>query len=281
MTGIFYLFLAFSVLGWCIEVIYSYIKKGHFVNRGFLRSPLCPIYGISVCIIYLIIAPFVDLTSTLLEMKDVFLVFTLIFIVASTMEYLTGFVLEKLFHTRWWDYSDRKFNIKGYVCISFSLYWGMGGTALVFLIKYLLVTIDINSIVNEMTIKISYALIALLITDVSFTIRSMVDFRSLILEMEKSSPFMGEIKIFLEVLKPKFGNYVRIHEFKNKFEEKMQVNPVYGWKNTLASKAKNYQNSLNRLTKNRLYKAFPDMKINLKNYEERIIKYMQNKRSMD
>jgi uncharacterized membrane protein len=195
------------------------------------------------------------------------------------MEYITGYALEKLFHTRWWDYSDRKFNIKGYVCVSFSIYWGLSGTALVFFLKHLFGTIDVEGIVNETTIKVSYGLIALLITDVSFTVRSMVDFRSLILEIEKSSPVIGEIKILIDSLKPKFGNYVRVNEFKNRFEEKMQLNPVYGLKNTLALKVRNYQSSLNNLTKSRLYRAFPDMKINFKNFEERFKNYMQNKKA--
>ena len=278
MTGIFYLFLVFSIIGWCIEVIYSFVKKGHFVNRGFLNSPLCPIYGLSVSLIYLIIRPFVAVTGSSFEAKDVFIVFMLIFVVTSAMEYLTGYLLEKLFHTRWWDYSDRKFNIKGYVCMSFSLIWGLGGTAVVFMLKHFLGTIDVDSVVNETTIKISYGLIALLITDISFTVRSMVDFRTIILEIEKTSPVVGEIKSIIDTLKPKFGNYMRVHEFKNRMEEKMQLNPVYGLKNTLAAKVRRYQNSLNSLTKSRLYKAFPDMKINIRNFEERFKNYMQNKK---
>ncbi len=279
MTGIFYLFLVFSIVGWCIEVVYTFIKKRQFVNRGFLYSPLCPIYGIGISLIYLALSTFGVVSGSVFEVADVFVVFVLIFIVTSTMEYITGYVLEKLFHTRWWDYSDRKFNIKGYVCVSFSIYWGLSGTALVFFLKHFLGTLDVEGIVNETTIKVSYGLIALLITDVSFTVRSMVDFRSLILEIEKSSPVIGEIKILIDSLRPKFGNYVRVNEFKNRFEEKMQLNPVYGLKNTLASKVRNYQNSLNNLTKSRLYRAFPDMKINFKNFEKRFKNYMQNKKA--
>ena len=278
MTGIFYLFFGFSIFGWCIEVIYSFIKKGHFVNRGFLHSPLCPIYGVGISLIYLVLSSFGVVSESAFEVVDVFVVFVLIFIVTSTMEYITGYVLEKLFHTRWWDYSDRKFNIRGYVCMSFSLYWGLSGTALVFLLKHFLGTIDVDSVVNETTVKISYGLIALLITDIAFTVRSMVDFRSLILEIEKTSTVVGEIKTLIDTLRPKFGNYMRVHEFKNRLEEKIQLNPVHGFKNTLASKMRNYQNSLNNLTKNRLYKAFPDMKINVRNFEERFKNYMKNKK---
>jgi uncharacterized membrane protein len=278
MTGIFYLFLVFSILGWCMEVIYAFVKKRHFVNRGFLHSPLCPIYGSSVALIYMVIRPFITVSGSAFEISDVFIVFALIFFVTSVMEYLTGYVLEKLFHTRWWDYSDRKFNIKGYVCMSFSLIWGIGGTTLVFILKYFLGTIDVDTIVNETTIKISYGLIAFLITDMSFTVRSMVDFRSLILEIEKTSPFVGEIKTIIDTLKPRFGNYMRVIEFKNRLEERMQLNPVYGFKNTLESKVRNYQGSLNRLTKNRLYKAFPDMKINMKDFEKRFKSYMHNRK---
>ena len=92
-------FLIYSCLGWCLEVIYAAVSTGQLVNRGFLNGPVCPIYGFGMIIV----------------------LFTL-----SPLELVGGWALYKLYHTRWWDYSDFPFNIGGYICLEFSLLWGVG-----------------------------------------------------------------------------------------------------------------------------------------------------------
>ncbi|MBO5303916.1 MAG: hypothetical protein J6A92_07690 [Lachnospiraceae bacterium] len=112
-----WMFFIYAAIGWCAEVIYVGLNKGHFVNRGFFNGPICPIYGFGVVIV----------ASALTPLKENGIILFLGSLVLTTiLEYLTGLILEKLFHEKWWDYSDMPFNIHGYVCLKFSVYWGLG-----------------------------------------------------------------------------------------------------------------------------------------------------------
>lgn len=116
-------FFIYAILGWCTEVIYAAFKERKFVNRGFLNGPICPIYGFGVLAVTLILRDYQD---------DLLLLFFMSLSVATLLEWATGFLLEKLFHHKWWDYSDMAFNIQGYICPLFSLIWGI---ACVFVVK--------------------------------------------------------------------------------------------------------------------------------------------------
>lgn len=109
-------FMFYAVVGWCTEVIYKTVCTGKFVNRGFLNGPLCPIYGVGVTIVILCLTPLQD-NLLILYVGSVLL--------TSGLEFVTGFVLEKVFHQKWWDYTDEHFNLGGYVCLKFSLAWGL------------------------------------------------------------------------------------------------------------------------------------------------------------
>lgn len=109
-------FFIYAVLGWCTEVIFAAVNTGKFVNRGFLNGPLCPMYGVGVAVIVFCLSPLED---------NVWLTFLAAVVLTSGLEWITGFVLEKLFHQKWWDYSDMPFNIGGYICLMFSLVWGL------------------------------------------------------------------------------------------------------------------------------------------------------------
>lgn len=113
---VFWVFLIYSFLGWCMEVTYAAVCNGTFVNRGFLNGPVCPIYGVGVLLVIGLLWPLKD---------NALILFVGSVIVTTVLEFLVGWVLEKLFHDKWWDYSDLPFNIKGYVCLKFSLLWGI------------------------------------------------------------------------------------------------------------------------------------------------------------
>ena len=118
-------FFVYAFLGWCAEVGYAATKTGKFVNRGFLNGPWCPVYGFGVVIVLSCLEPLSG-NLPLLFLGSVAL--------TSALEWLTGFALEKLFHQRWWDYSDEPFNLTGYICLRFSLMWGF---ACLFVVKLL------------------------------------------------------------------------------------------------------------------------------------------------
>ena len=114
---IFAYFLIYSCIGWCLEVIYAAVTTGNLINRGFLNGPVCPIYGFGMVIVLFALTP-LSHSLLLLYLGGV--------ILPSALELVGGWALYKLYHTRWWDYSDYPFNIGGYICLEFSLLWGVG-----------------------------------------------------------------------------------------------------------------------------------------------------------
>lgn len=109
-------FLIYSCLGWCAEVAFAAVKTGKFINRGFLNGPVCPIYGFGVCLVVFCLTPVAD---------NILFLFLGSVVLTSAIEYFTGYVLEKVYHQHWWDYSKRPFNFRGYICLQFSLLWGV------------------------------------------------------------------------------------------------------------------------------------------------------------
>ena len=109
-------FFIYSFLGWIWESCYVSIKSKKPVNRGFINGPLCTIYGFGAVSVYLILKEF-DRNLLILYAGGV--------IVATALEFVTGWLMETIFHTRWWDYSNNKFNVHGYICLGCSLAWGV------------------------------------------------------------------------------------------------------------------------------------------------------------
>ncbi len=123
-------FVIFSFLGWCMEVAYHTVCYGDFSNRGFLNGPVCPIYGAGAVLVILALRPFSD---------NLIVLFFCAALITSALEFITGYILEKIFSMKWWDYSDVPFNIKGYICLKFSICWGV---ACSFLIRVILPVCD-------------------------------------------------------------------------------------------------------------------------------------------
>ncbi len=120
------LFAIYSFAGWCTEVIYATMNTGKFVNRGFLNGPLCPIYGFGVVIVVLVLDP---LKGSLI------LLFLGSVLLTTALELITGAVLEKFFMQKWWDYTDEHYNFKGYICLKFSVLWGLACVFVILLIQ--------------------------------------------------------------------------------------------------------------------------------------------------
>lgn len=110
-------FFIYAFVGWVIEVSYHTVTKGRFINRGFLAGPYCPIYGFGAIAVIYFLTDIAEKNKMVLFLGSMF--------IATIIEYIAGFLLEKIFHERWWDYSDRRLNIGGYVCLEFSVIWGM------------------------------------------------------------------------------------------------------------------------------------------------------------
>lgn len=117
------LFFIYSLAGWLIEIIPATIREKKFVDRGFLVGPYCPIYGCGVILITLLLQKYAD---------DVVVIFFLSVIICGTLEYLTSYIMEKIFKARWWDYSNNKFNINGRICLETLVPFGIGGVLVLF-----------------------------------------------------------------------------------------------------------------------------------------------------
>ncbi len=114
---LFLIFIFWGVAGWLIEVVDMRIEAGEFQNRGFLHMPFCPIYGVGMA------AASVGLSGV----KNSWLIlFAFGVIFCSVFEYIVGGIMERLFHTKWWDYSHMRFNIKGRVCLRNAILFGFG-----------------------------------------------------------------------------------------------------------------------------------------------------------
>ena len=119
----FLLFITYSILGWLMEVICTSYNLKRFVNRGFLIGPYCPIYGSGAVLITLLLNKYLDNPITL---------FIMAILLCGVLEYLTSYVMEKVFHLRWWDYSDKKININGRVCLDTIIPFGILGTIIMY-----------------------------------------------------------------------------------------------------------------------------------------------------
>lgn len=118
-------FYIYCFFGWIIESIYVSVCTGNWVNRGFMRGPVIPIYGTGAIIILFAVIPF---------RTSLILVFILGTVAASILEFVTGFVMERIYKVRYWDYSDKPFNLCGYICLFNSLCWGVLSILLIYLV---------------------------------------------------------------------------------------------------------------------------------------------------
>lgn len=133
-------FVIYSFIGWCVEVIYHAVKVGKVINRGFLCGPVCPVYGFGILAVFAMtksgLPAMMNTTEGRFTSGQDVVGFLIIFIcgmlLATAVELIAGWILDMAFHTRWWDYSNEPFNLNGYICLRFSMIWGI---ATVFVVR--------------------------------------------------------------------------------------------------------------------------------------------------
>ena len=184
------LFYLYCFMGWIWESCYVSLKNHKWVNRGFLKGPLLPIYGSGAIVV---------LISTLMVENNLALVFIIGMISATILEYITGVVMEKLFHVRYWDYTTEPFNINGHVCLLCSLAWGVFSVLLVRFvnppIEYL-----INNIPDEI-LEISAYIITVFITiDAVQSFNEAMDLKNLLIRFTERNDTIINIKKRIEIL---------------------------------------------------------------------------------
>ena len=219
--------IIYSFLGWCLESIYKTIILKKPVNSGFLYGPFCPMYGIGAVIM-------IQLGKLSNNVVGIFLI---AFIVFSVWEYIVAVILEKLFKTKYWDYSSLKFNIQGRVCLKNSIYWGILGVLLIFIIQPTFIKWT-SLIPLNIVIYIEIVLCLAIITDTIITIfkimfidkkikqvfeigntikEKLVELKSLSVDENKENiqKLITELKLKQDILRIKL--YKRIIRLRNSF----------------------------------------------------------------
>ncbi len=146
----FLFFMIYSIIGWIVEVINEIVTTKNFVNRGFLIGPYCPIYGVGGLLITFFLTRY---------KSDPIVLFLLSIIICSCTEYFTSYLMEKIYNARWWDYTNRKYNLNGRICLETMLPFGLLGLVMIYIVNPFI----INSL-NKLDIKVINILFILLIS---------------------------------------------------------------------------------------------------------------------
>ena len=259
-------FFVYGFLGWCTEVIFAAFKQHRFVNRGFLNGPICPIYGVGVTLVIACLEAFQS-NLLLLYISSVILV--------TVLEGVTGWAMDKLFHNKWWDYSKLPFNIGGYVCLLFSLIWGVSCVFIVYFVHPL-----IHQVLSLIPHTAGIALIAILgialLSDMIVTTSAIVKFNQY-LELLKhitdelhaiSNQIGAELyQNVMHVLDMQESSRQKLDDVKLEVSEEIRMQIV-----ELKTRAQNLGEKVPKPAR-RLLKAFP--KLESRNYKAQLELFRQ------
>lgn len=173
----FLLFMIYSFVGWCIEIISIFHEDKKLVNRGFLLGPYCPIYGFGGVLL-----------TTLLQkyQNDLITLFVLSVIICALLEYFVSWFLEVVFKLRWWDYSKRKFNINGRICLETMIPFGIVGVLFVKVFNPFLLNIINKASIEALSI-IDIVLLTVIIVDCIISFNLIIDFKNITKQIKKDS----------------------------------------------------------------------------------------------
>lgn len=184
------LFFLYCFLGWVWESCFVSVRKGEWVNRGFLYGPVLPIYGFGAIIILGITYPVRESAA---------LIFVFGMLGATALEYGTGAVMERLFHMRYWDYSNNPLNVHGYICLSCSLGWGVFSLLLVRVIDPAVERI-LAAVPQELLAPLSTALTVLISIDTVRSAQAAINLRELMEKMSENSAAIAAARARIEEL---------------------------------------------------------------------------------
>lgn len=167
-------FFIYGFMGWVMETTLFSVSEKKFVNRGFLNGPICPVYGVGMVLIILLLFPLRD---------NLILLFFVGGLLATTLEFFTGWLLETLFHARWWDYSHKRFNLKGYITLSNSLAWCLLCVVMIRVIEPL-INQFIYKIPSHLIDPILYAIIMVFLIDCVVSVAAAISLRKTLVKIK-------------------------------------------------------------------------------------------------
>ena len=211
-------FFIYSFIGWVWECCFVSVRKRRWVNRGFMYGPMLPIYGFGALAV---------LISTIRVRDSIPLIFLFGMVGATLLEYVTGAVMERLFNVKYWDYSNQKFNLNGYICLTSSLGWGLLS---VLLVKFVHVPIEgavlkIPTIIAE---GIAFVLTVAAAVDVTQSFNDAMDLKRILAQLEESKKQIRKIQEKLKVASEEFVEDYRqragefVEDYRRRVEEHVE-----------------------------------------------------------
>lgn len=239
-------FFILSFIGWTVETLYCSLAAGKFINRGFLTGPLCPIYGTGALVF--------SVTLTRLS-GHWYLVLIVGMLLADIVEYITSYLMEKLFHARWWDYSEEFLNIKGRICLKHTCYWGIAALVFIYAFQPLYLKLYLKLPLDVRYILLA-AILIIFVLDLINAVKNAIDVRKF---MAKLSAFSASVSARTSEIK------ARLADSRDTITEEI-VSTVYNMSKQLED-LRNPQKQTERknkrkekIRKNRLYTSYANLR---------------------
>lgn len=238
-------FFVYAFIGWIMEVSFQAVKTGRFINRGFLNGPLCPIYGFGALgVIYFL----TDIAKT----NKLVLFFGSVFI-ATALELVGGFLLEKIFHKKWWDYSDMRFNLGGYICLEFSILWGLACFVLYEAVHPMIVRFF--ELLNPKFIFYgNIILLAIFAVDMAQTILTLVGLNKKFKKLQAASADIREVSD--DIGKRVYDRTMTIKEKSEEIKDRPRVKEIEAKRAQIRA---DLLSKFDKMGERRLIKAFPNL----------------------
>lgn len=228
-----------------MEVSYQAVKTGRFINRGFLNGPLCPIYGFGALgVVYFL----TDIAKT----NKLYLFFGSIFI-ATALELVGGFLLEKIFHKKWWDYSDMRFNVGGYICLEFSILWGLACFVLYEAVHPLIVNF-FAFLHPKFIFYGNIILLAIFAVDMAQTILTLVGLNKKFKKLQAASEDIRDISD--DIGKRVYDRTMSIKEKREEIADRPSIKEIEAKRSQLRAEI---LAKFDKFSERRLVKAFPNL----------------------
>lgn len=223
------LFFIYSILGWIMEVINGFVRTKKIVNRGFLVGPYCPIYGTGVILITILLKKY---------MEDRIITFIMSMLICGILEYFTSYFMEKFFNARWWDYSNRKMNINGRICLETLIPFGIFSFVILYFINpFFIEILDKLPEIIEIILAVVFSIILTIDTTISFkiilnlkqvsnlkTISQNVKDNTEEISQKVRKILQDKLKLHRRVVKafPNIENTIKIKEWLNEKQERFK-----------------------------------------------------------
>ena len=208
-----FVFYIYSFLGWCFESTYVSIKSKKLINRGFMRGPFLPLYGSGAVMMLVVSMPFAN---------SIVLTYIAGCIGATVLEYVTGVTMEALFKVRYWDYSYKRFNFQGQICLSSTITWGF---FTVLMTRVLHPPIDrfVLSMPQQILGYMTTLLTVYIVIDFSLSFKAAIDLRNILVKMQEVKEEMERMERRLDVLIA-FSNEEREQKRQERARSLMELN---------------------------------------------------------